>query len=62
MRDQGKDQVVDEIRKVTNDYGVDAAITISDADGAAALACAITKMHGLMIQVAQVRSSQLNPL
>ena len=52
----GKEKVVGEVQKVTNGYGVDAAITISDADGAAALACAITKMHGLMIQVAQVGS------
>ena len=50
----GKEKVVEEVQRVTNGHGVDSSITISDADGAAALACAITKMHGSMIQVAQV--------
>ena len=33
--------------------GADATLCISDAPTAAALACAVTKMHGLMIQIAQ---------
>ncbi|KAK3351156.1 hypothetical protein B0H65DRAFT_506611 [Neurospora tetraspora] len=63
----GKDEVVREIGKaVLGDDGkevdhnglfatggVDATVNLSDADDAAGLACAITKMHGLMVQVAQ---------
>ncbi|KAL8852556.1 MAG: hypothetical protein Q9221_002552 [Calogaya cf. arnoldii] len=49
----GKEKVVEEVKKVTDQKGVDSALTISDAPGAAALACAITKMHGTMIQIAQ---------
>ncbi|KAI4129230.1 MAG: hypothetical protein LQ338_002342 [Usnochroma carphineum] len=49
----GKEKVVEEVNKVTNGLGVDSALTISDAPEAAALACAITKMHGTMIQIAQ---------
>ncbi|KAI4202487.1 MAG: hypothetical protein LQ348_001493 [Seirophora lacunosa] len=49
----GKEKVVEEVRKVTNGLGVDSALTISDAPDAAALACAITKMHGTMVQIAQ---------
>lgn len=50
----GKDKVVEEVKKVTDGAGADAALTISDAKDAAALACAVTKMHGLMVQIAQV--------
>ena len=50
----GKEKVVEEVKKVTNGSGVDATITISDAPEAAALGCAVTKMHGLMVQIAQV--------
>lgn len=50
----GKKKVVEEVKKVTNGMGVHSAITISDAPDAAALGCAITKMHGTMIQIAQV--------
>jgi propanol-preferring alcohol dehydrogenase len=41
------------IKQVTGGAGVDASITLSDADDAAGLACALTKMHGTMIQIAQ---------
>ncbi|KAL8842216.1 MAG: hypothetical protein Q9170_000622 [Blastenia crenularia] len=49
----GKEMVVEEVKKVTNGLGVDSTLVISDASDAAALGCAITKMHGLMIQIAQ---------
>lgn len=49
----GMERVVEEVKKVTNGSGVDSAITISDTANAAALGCAITKMHGTMIQIAQ---------
>jgi propanol-preferring alcohol dehydrogenase len=40
-------------KQVTGGAGVDASITLSDADDAAGLACALTKMHGTMVQIAQ---------
>ena len=51
----GKDEAVREVQKVTNGAGVDSTIVLSDADDAAALSCAITKMHGTLVQIAQVR-------
>ena len=53
----GKEQVVEEVKRVTDGKGVDATVNLSDADEAAALACAVTKMHGLMVQIAQVSFS-----
>lgn len=46
--------VVHEVLKVTNGAGVTATVNVSDANGAAAMACSVTKMHGTMIQLAQV--------
>ena len=51
---QEKKKVVEEVMKVTKGKGVDSTVNVSDAQGAAALACAVTKMHGTMIQIAQV--------
>lgn len=42
-----------EVHAVTNDMGADATVCISDAQSAAGLACAVTKMHGVMVQIAQ---------
>ncbi|KAI9818163.1 MAG: hypothetical protein M1827_000788 [Pycnora praestabilis] len=50
---QSKDKVVEEVGKVTNGEGADATLCLSDADSAAGLACAVTKMHGTMVQIAQ---------
>ena len=50
---QGKDKVIEEVHKVTNGMGADATINISDHAEAASLACAVTKMHGTMVQIAQ---------
>lgn len=50
---KGKEYLVEEVKKVTNGAGADSAVTISDAGNAAAIACAVTKMHGTMIQIAQ---------
>ncbi|KAF1355497.1 chaperonin 10-like protein [Delphinella strobiligena] len=50
---KGKDFVVQEAQKVTNGLGVDASVTISDAPDAAGLACAVTRMHRTMVQIAQ---------
>lgn len=57
---KGKEKTIEEVKKVTNGNGVDSAITLSDAPDAAALACAVTKMHGTMIQIAQVRQFPLS--
>ncbi|GKT54664.1 alcohol dehydrogenase protein [Colletotrichum tofieldiae] len=48
-----KKEVVEEVQKATGGSGADATLNLSDADGAAGLACAVTKMHGTMIQIAQ---------
>ncbi|KAI7034135.1 HCP-like protein, partial [Hortaea werneckii] len=50
---KGKAEAVKEVHAVTNGHGADATVNLSDAETAAALACAVTKMHGLMVQVAQ---------
>lgn len=50
---KGKESVVQEVQDVTGGAGVDASITLSDAEDAAGLACALTKMHGTMVQIAQ---------
>jgi propanol-preferring alcohol dehydrogenase len=52
----GHEKVVDEVHRVTNGEGVTATLNVSDADKAMATACAITKMHGTVVQIAQVRS------
>ncbi|GME65922.1 alcohol dehydrogenase [Neofusicoccum parvum] len=50
---KGKEAVVKEVQAVTAGEGVNATVTISDAKDAAALGCAVTKVHGLMVQIAQ---------
>ena len=49
-----KEKVVGEVHKVKNGMGVDATVNVRDGRHAAALVCAITKTHGMMIQMAQV--------
>jgi len=41
------------VHAVTNGVGADSTLCISDAPPAAGLACAVTKMHGVMVQIAQ---------
>ena len=51
---KGKDKVVKEVQELTPDgLGVDAAINVSEHETAAPMACAVTKMHQRMVQVAQ---------
>ncbi|KAL9041738.1 MAG: hypothetical protein Q9214_004005 [Letrouitia sp. 1 TL-2023] len=50
---QGKEKTVSDVMQVTNNLGADSTINVSDAKDAAALACAVTKLHGNMIQIAQ---------
>ena len=54
-----KDQVIDLVNSVTNGTGADATVNLSDSSDAAALACAVTRMHGTMIQIAQVSAETL---
>lgn len=50
----GNEKVAAEAMRITGGRGAEATITISDHPTAAALACAVTRMHGTMVQVAQV--------
>lgn len=50
---KGKEEVAREVQALTNGLGVEAAINVSDHETAAALSCAVTRMHGRMIQIAQ---------
>lgn len=50
---KGKEEVVKAVQEVTGGRGADATVNLSDAPEAAGLACAVTKMHGLMVQIAQ---------
>jgi propanol-preferring alcohol dehydrogenase len=51
----GDKSVVKAVHSVTSNVVADVTIKLSDAKTAAATACAVTRMHGKMIQVAQVR-------
>ncbi|KAL9030454.1 MAG: hypothetical protein Q9180_006905 [Flavoplaca navasiana] len=64
----GKEKVIEEVKKVTDEKGVDSALTLSDAPGAAALACAITKspevsvpFHELIFRDIRIHGSLISP-
>lgn len=50
---KGDKAIMDEIRKITGEEGVKATVNVSDAKFAAATACAMTRKHGLLVQIAQ---------
>ena len=50
----GGNGLVDALARATGRGGADATVNISEAETAAATACAITRAHGLMVQIAQV--------
>jgi D-arabinose 1-dehydrogenase-like Zn-dependent alcohol dehydrogenase len=50
---KGKEEVVKAVQEVTGGEGAHATVCLSDAQSAAATACAVTRMHGTMVQVAQ---------
>jgi propanol-preferring alcohol dehydrogenase len=52
----GTEKVVREVKKVTGEELAYATVNMSDAKGAAALACAVTRVHGTLVQLAQVSS------
>lgn len=49
----GHEDVVKRVQEATGGAGADATVTLSDAEGAAALGAAVTRMHGTMVQIAQ---------
>jgi alcohol dehydrogenase, propanol-preferring len=49
---EGKQKVVERVKEATGGVGVDATINVSDHETAAATACAITKLHGRVVQIA----------
>jgi propanol-preferring alcohol dehydrogenase len=51
---KGHDEVVKQVHAVTNGEGATCTLNVSDANDAMKTACAITKMHGTVIQIAQV--------
>ena len=51
---KGKEAVVKEVMRATEGVGCHATVNVSEAASAAEMACAVTMMHGRMIQIAQV--------
>ncbi|CAO2649173.1 Nn.00g101220.m01.CDS01 [Neocucurbitaria sp. VM-36] len=47
------DDLVKQVHAVTAQQGVKATLNLSDADAAIATSCAVTRMHGTVIQIAQ---------
>ena len=50
---KGKEEVVKEVHKVTDNEGVASSIVLSDHKDATAIGAACTKMHGTVVQIAQ---------
>ena len=48
-----KEDVVKKVQDLTDGLGVESVINVSEHESSAALSCAITRMHGLVVQVAQ---------
>ena len=53
---EGTEKVVEEVKKLTDGLGVEAVCNTSEHDSSAALSCAITRMHGTVVQVAQPKT------
>jgi propanol-preferring alcohol dehydrogenase len=51
-------KVIGEVIKGTEGVRADATLNLSNADSVAGLSCAVTKNHGVMIQIAQVGRSE----
>ena len=50
---EGSEKVVEGVQALTDGLGVEAAINVSEHESSAPLACAITRMHGTVVQTAQ---------
>ncbi|KAK0126435.1 hypothetical protein ONS95_008035 [Cadophora gregata] len=49
----GKENTVQEVKKVNDGKLADATLNVSDYESAAATSAAVTKMHGVLVQIAQ---------
>ncbi|KAE9381659.1 GroES-like protein [Stipitochalara longipes BDJ] len=49
----GKEKVIEEVKKVTGGQGADTTLNVSDHESAAATGAAVTKRHGILVQIAQ---------
>jgi alcohol dehydrogenase, propanol-preferring len=50
---KGKEKVVEEVKNITGGQGAEATLNVSDHNTTATLGAAVTKMHGMLIQIAQ---------
>lgn len=50
---EGKEETVKKVQALTDGLGVECTINVSEHETSAPLSCAITRMHGLMVQVSQ---------
>lgn len=50
---KGKEELVKQVQGLTDNLGVEATINVSEYETAAAFSCAVTRIHGRMVQVAQ---------
>ncbi|KAG4430335.1 hypothetical protein IFR05_014188 [Cadophora sp. M221] len=50
---RGKEKIVEEVKKATDGKLADATLNVSDHESAAATSAAVTKMHGVLVLVAQ---------
>ncbi|KAL7624206.1 hypothetical protein AAE478_005765 [Parahypoxylon ruwenzoriense] len=57
----GQAAVVGQVQKATGGEGAHAAIVLSNAPDSAALGCAVTRMHGTMVQIAQPEAGMVIP-
>jgi alcohol dehydrogenase, propanol-preferring len=53
MQGKGKEEVVKQVQTLTDGLGVKSTVNVSDHETAASLACAVTRLHGRMVQIAQ---------
>ena len=53
---EGTEKVVEDVKKLTDGLGVEAVCNVSEHESSAALSCAITRMHGIVVQVAQPKT------
>ncbi|KAH7364196.1 chaperonin 10-like protein [Rhexocercosporidium sp. MPI-PUGE-AT-0058] len=49
---QGKEKIVEKVKNATDGKLADATLNVSDHESAAATSAAVTKMHGLLVQIA----------
>lgn len=50
---KGREAVVKEVQEVTGGEGAESSIALSDHKDATSIACGCTKMHGVVVQIAQ---------